>query len=193
MSDPDAPPLRVDEIIRTLNRSGVEYIVIGGLAAAAHGSAQVTRDLDITPLWKEENLDRLADALKEMGAKLRSGGRTPSDRELLEVPLDGKWLQNISISTWRTDYGDVDVISSTPRLGGGRFVYEDLLTSRDTMNSHGLTISVVGLDDLIESKRALRRPRDLAMLDELYRIRNLKSLDEYHEGSVGESPETKDC
>ena len=91
-----------------------------------HGSARGTLDLDITPLWTSPNLDRLADALTSMGAKLRVEGPEPAPRELVDYPISGTALANFEVSTWRTRYGDLDVVVGTPTTAGPLSGYRDL-------------------------------------------------------------------
>ena len=86
MSDPDAPALSTGEMVDTLAEHKVVYIVIGGIAAAAHGSHRVTRGFDITPQWQGGNLGRLANALVAMGARLRVEGDTPVSRTVVRLP-----------------------------------------------------------------------------------------------------------
>ena len=52
-------------LLATLTRHQVAFIVVGGAAAIAHGSARLTQDLDIVYDPSPVNLDRLADALRE--------------------------------------------------------------------------------------------------------------------------------
>jgi hypothetical protein len=66
-------PLDLGELIATLARHGVEYLVIGGVATQVHGHRRTTMDLDLTPDPSPKNLRRLGAALEEIGA--RSGGQ----------------------------------------------------------------------------------------------------------------------
>jgi len=60
VGDPEAPPLGARELLRLLDRHGVRYVVVGGLAATAHGATRVTFDIDVVPEWSDDNLERLA-------------------------------------------------------------------------------------------------------------------------------------
>ena len=64
--------LRADEIFACLERHGVRYVVIGGLAGILHGSPLVTFDADICPERSASNREQLASALREMGARIRT-------------------------------------------------------------------------------------------------------------------------
>ena len=62
VSDPDAPPLDSESLVSLLDRHGVAYVLVGGLAAVAHGATRATFDIDIVPRWETHNLDALAGA-----------------------------------------------------------------------------------------------------------------------------------
>lgn len=104
-------PVRVCQI---LNEEAVDYIVIGGVAAAAHGSSLTTRDIDVMPSTELENLERLASALTRIHAHMR----TESDP--VPVNLDGRFLQGVSrVLNLTTDCGDVGVVFDTEGIDGG--------------------------------------------------------------------------
>ncbi len=170
MSDPDAPALSTREMVDTLAEHKVVYIVIGGIAAAAHGSHRVTRGFDITPQWQDGNLGRLADALVAMGARLRVEGDTPGSRAVVDFPIDGQSLSSFEVSAWRTRHGDLDVVSGAPTRAGNLADYDALLPKARTVRIYGTAVLIAHLDDIIEAKQALRREPDLAALPELYRI-----------------------
>jgi len=66
----DRPPLRADEILRRLVERGVDFVVVGGIAAVLHGSARNTFDLDISFATDEANLVALANVRASLGASL---------------------------------------------------------------------------------------------------------------------------
>jgi predicted nucleotidyltransferase len=67
----DSPSFDAVGVLQKLDEFGVDYIVIGGIAARLHGSPSVTRDIDICPDRSRDNLDRLANALRSLHARLR--------------------------------------------------------------------------------------------------------------------------
>ena len=168
MSDPTAPPLQAGEILRILDRSRVRYVLIGGLAATAHGATRVTFDIDLVPEWTEANLERLATALREADARLAA----PDVPEPI-VPIDARSLRQFEVSTWRTAHGDLDVVVGTPTATRGVLAgYGELADRAATREAFGVTILVAALDDVIESKQALARESDLVALPELHRLRS---------------------
>ena len=168
MGDPDAPPPQAGELLQLLDRHGVRYVVVGGLAATAHGATRVTFDIDLVPEWTDANLDRLAAALREAGARLQK----PGSPEPLAFPIDVSSLHQVEVATWRTRLGDLDVIVGTPTATRGVLArYETLAARASEREAFGVTILVADLDDVIESKQALAREPDLVALPELHRLR----------------------
>jgi hypothetical protein len=62
----EPPTLDVEQILAALTRHGVEFLLVGGVAAIAHGARRLTVDLDCLALRTSENLDRLAEALRDL-------------------------------------------------------------------------------------------------------------------------------
>ena len=108
-------PLEADQILACLERYGVRYVLIGGLAAVLHGSPQVTFDADICPAPDPSNLDALAGALREMRARVR----TPDVPDGLPFACDARFLAGVSVLNLVTRFGELD-ISFTPSGTGGR-------------------------------------------------------------------------
>ncbi len=150
------------EALRRLIQAGVTFVVIGGVAGAAHGSSQVTFDLDICYERSRDNLERLARALQEMHARLR--GAPP------DVPfrLDARTLAAGDHFTFSTDFGDLDCLGTPSGTTG----YDDLLPNAVEVEVDGAPVKVAGLDDLIRMKRASGRPKDLYALEILGALRD---------------------
>lgn len=165
---PAEPPPLDDEdaaaIFSVLDRHEVAYVVIGGMAAAMWGSdLPRTTDADITPAKDRENLARLAEALGELHARLRVDG-VP---EGIAAPLDAETLATRSVLTLLTDHGPLD-LSFVPE---GTTGYEDL-ASRASRLSVGdyASVPVADLADVIASKEAAGRAKDLRQLPSLRRL-----------------------
>jgi hypothetical protein len=168
VGDPNAPPLQAKKLFALLERHGVHYVVVGGLAAVVHGSARATFDIDLVPDWSTANLERLAGALRAADAQLRVPDASPVD-----YPIDVESLRAFEVSTWRTRHGDLDIITGTPTLERGRLSqYPELARRAHRREAFGITILVADLSDIIESKQALAREPDLAALPELHRLRD---------------------
>jgi hypothetical protein len=144
------PPLDVEAIVGALDRHGVDYVLIGGLAARLHGSPLLTEDLDITPAPDRDNLARLAAALRELDARLR-------DAEEVDFPLDERSLASSDVLTMTTRAGWFDICT---RPAGGQS-YETLAPHAETYELFGFRVRVASIDDLIRSKSAVGRNKDL--------------------------------
>ena len=147
-------------LLAVLTDSGVEFIVIGGFAATAHGSAHVTVDLDVVYRRTSENLDRLAIALQPLAPYLR--GAPPG----LPFAFDRETIQRGLNFTLTTTAGDLDAIGEA--TGGG--TYEALRPHSETRTLFGLDVLFVDLPTLIRLKRAAGRPKDLERIAELEAI-----------------------
>ena len=62
---------QIEAILTRLSQGGVEFVVIGGAAALAHGSARVTFDVDVCYRRTRENIERLCEALASLHPTLR--------------------------------------------------------------------------------------------------------------------------
>jgi hypothetical protein len=167
---PDPPPaeLDVNEIVAVLNRHRVRYVVIGGFGALLQGAPVVTVDFDITPASDRANLGRLAGALREMHARLRASGV----EEPLDIPLDARTFDRFpTVLTLRTRFGDLDISLRPSAPAGERFDYKRLARHAVAVELPE-PVSVAALDDIIASKQAAARPKDLAVLPLLYELRD---------------------
>ncbi len=154
-SELDRGPLDPVHIFKALERHGVEYLAIGGVAVNAHGHLRNTRDVDVLIEWTAENMRRVAAALAELEAKIFG-----VDADLLDVdPLDPDDLLNGGNFTLRTASGGLDLFDPD-EIPGGR-PYEEMRPRAVAATVAGVRIRTVGLDDLIRLKRESGRDRDL--------------------------------
>jgi molybdenum cofactor biosynthesis enzyme MoaA len=100
-------------IIEILDRHHVEYILVGGFAAQAHGAHRQTLDVDVVPRTTDLDLERLGTALRDLGARLRVGGMTDEEARQLPVTVDITTLCNFVNSTWTTGAGPLDVLGTS--------------------------------------------------------------------------------
>jgi hypothetical protein len=136
--------------------------LIGGLAAVYHGSPFTTEDADITPEATHANLIRLAAALSELNA----GVRTESVSEGQPFACDAEGLA--ASRTWNlvTDAGDVDVSFQPSGTRG----YPDLHRDATSAEIYDATVQIASLSDIIRSKQAANRPKDQRVLPALREI-----------------------
>ena len=148
-------------MLRALTGGGVQFIVIGGLAAQAHGSSSLTGDLDLCYERSRENLDRLAAVLRGLAAVRRG------DPAFAAFPLDARALRAGDVFTRATSGGILDLLGS-PDPG---MTYETLLPNAIEIPVDGESVRVAGLDDLMAMKRAAGRPKDRIELEILGALR----------------------
>lgn len=147
-------------ILEVLMRREVRFVVIGGLAALAHGSPIPTRDVDVTPDSSPGNLMRLSEALTELGAQVRF------DDEVLPFSHDAESLAAANVWNLRTSFGDLD-ISMVP---SGTTGYADLVRESVELDVLGVLVPIASLADVIRSKQAANRPKDQRVLPVLREI-----------------------
>jgi hypothetical protein len=155
-------PLDTERLLKTLYEHRVQFIVIGGIAAIAHGSSMVTRDLDICYERGMDNLRALAAALQALGARLRG---VPED---VPFRLDARTLQMGDHFTFITEAGEFDCLGVPAGTDG----YPDLIQKAVDVEFGDLTVKVTALDDLIRMKRAADRPKDRFALEILGALRD---------------------
>ena len=154
-------PTRFRDLIELLTKSGVEFIVVGGAAAAALGAARATFDLDVVYRRTPDNLTRIVDALRPYAPYPR--GAPPGlpfgwDRRTVEFGLN---------FTLNTALGFIDLLAEI--TGGG--TYDDLLPHALRIDVFGVSCLCLDLDTLIHTKRAAGRPKDYEAIAELEAIR----------------------
>ena len=147
-------------LLSVLVDGGVEFIIVGGLAATVHGSSRLTDDVDVVYHRTADNVTRLVEALRPLSPYLR--GAPPG------LPFD--WsvatLNHGLNFTLTTSSGPLDILGEI--VGGGR--YEDLLPSTVEITLFGRRVRCLDLRALIAAKRAAGRPKDLETLAELEAI-----------------------
>ena len=151
----------LERALQELHRSGVGFIIIGGVAATIHGSARVTQDLDIVYARTPDNFARLAAALAPHAPYLR--GAPPG----LPFRWDAETIRRGLNFTLTTTLGDVDLLGEI--VGGGG--YADLLPHSPIVKVSGLDYRCLSLARLIHVKRAAGRPKDLEAIAELEALR----------------------
>ena len=151
-----------DEILRTLHRHRVEFVLIGGMAATLHGSDMVTFDLDVSPRSTKDNLERLASALRDLEAALRVEG----EPNAVAFDAHADLLERVQVLNLATRAGDLDIVVRPAGSTG----YEDLRRDAMAISISGVPILVASLADVIRSKEAANREKDRAVLPALKRL-----------------------
>lgn len=140
------------QILEDLNRAGVRYVLIGGIALIRHGVVRATRDIAAVFDPDPDNVDRLRALIAEWGATRPDGSPIPEDS------IAGDRTIHLA-----TPHGDLDLLSeSTASVG-----FAELLARADTRRVDGVEAPICSLADLVAMKRSVGRERDLVDLGDL--------------------------
>ena len=157
--------MTLDRMLEELARREIRFVLVGGVAALAHGSAYLTNDLDVCYDPTEDNLLKLMELLREWGAYPR--GWEPG----LPWILDVKTFRTTPLLTLRTREGDIDLLDRIEGVGD----YEACLAASDPLSLGGDQVRVLSLDALISAKKAAGRRKDKEHVIELEALRALKN------------------
>lgn len=152
MSDAGQPPFQPESLLHALARADVDYVLIGGMAAIAHGSNLRTNDTDICPHDTEGNAARLASALTELDAALY----VSADQPAVRASFDATFLRRQQVLNLQTAHGRIDVVWRPEP----DYDYERLAARAFTASVAGVTVRIAALADLLAMKRATGRRKD---------------------------------
>ncbi|HTA45881.1 MAG TPA: nucleotidyl transferase AbiEii/AbiGii toxin family protein [Bryobacteraceae bacterium] len=150
------------DLLRALGSADVDFILVGGVAAAAHGSGRLTQDVDIVYRRGADNIEKLVAGLESFRPYLR--GAPPG----LPFRFDAATISAGLNFTLTTDIGPIDLLGEI--AGGGR--YEDLSNHSICAEAFGVQCRVLDLETLIATKRAAGRPKDFEGIAELELLRD---------------------
>ena len=153
-----------EKILPILNEADVEYVVIGGVAMVAHGSARATFDIDLCYQRSKDNIEKLCQALKPFHPRLRGA---PKD---LPFQFDGRTISSGLNFTLATDLGDIDLLGEVAGLGS----YDAVFKVSEPKNIEGIPCRILSLDGLFRSKSAAGREKDIEALKEIKGLKELK-------------------
>lgn len=145
------------ELIRSLVAGRVEFIIVGGAAAIAHGASRLTEDLDLVYRRDQKNVETIIKSLAPFAPYLRGAP------EGLPFKWEAQTIWNGLNFALTTSLGPLDLFAEIT-LGG---TYDDLLPHTVMLDVFDGRCLCLGLERLIEVKRAAGRPRDLDAIAEL--------------------------
>jgi hypothetical protein len=152
---PDTP-LQASPLLRILLDHGVDFVVVGGMAGLAHGSAYPTYDLDIAYGRDRGNVGRLVAALGEIDVTLRGA---PAD---LPFQLEAKTIERGANFTFDSPHGSFDVLGDAAGIRN----YDELRKEAVVATIEGVEVRIASIDHLIAMKRASNRTKDKLMVEE---------------------------
>jgi hypothetical protein len=154
--------LQLNQLLARLLQAEVEFVLVGGLAAAIHGSSLNTRDVEICIRLSLDNLLRLKTAF----AGLNPVHRSRPDIPLTVTPDSWERFKNLYL---KTDLGIVDCLGEVLGVGG----YEEALSHSIVLDLPVGPCRILDIDTLIKAKEAMGRPHDLVAVQHLKAVRAL--------------------
>jgi predicted nucleotidyltransferase len=150
-----------EQLVRKLADHGVQFVIIGGYAAVAHGVTLLTRDLDLCIPFSQENMNRLVECLRKLHPRHR---QHPSRPALSENPKVLARFKNLYLET---DLGELDLLGEVAGIG----TFSETLAQSVEIELWGRTCRILSLDALIAAKKAVHRPKDEEAIRQLEAIR----------------------
>lgn len=149
--------MQLERLLVTLADARVDFIIVGGVAARAHGSARITQDVDLAYSRTADNIARLVSALAPYEPYPRGAPRgLPFEWSVATVRAGLNF-------TLTTTLGDIDLLGDI--AGGG--TYDELLPHTIMPTIFRRPIRIIDLPWLIHVKRAAGRPKDFEVIAEL--------------------------
>jgi hypothetical protein len=155
------PELRLTSLLARLVRSGVDFVVVGGVAVAVQGYGRATTNLDIAFADDPPNLSRLRGVLVALHARTRAD----------ETPFapDERTLARTGLLALDTDEGWLGLLAAPP----GAPPYSTLRDRADRVEFDGIVVAIASVTDLLAMKRAARRRQDLVDIEALEVVQRL--------------------
>jgi predicted nucleotidyltransferase len=144
-------------LLSKLHENNIDFIIVGGFAAAAYGSSFVTHDLDICSVLTPENIKKLRASLSDVHPVHRIAQSKPS---FLDTPKSNEGINNLYL---QTDIGVLDILSSITGVGD----FNELKKTCIEIKIYGFNCKLISIEDLIKAKLAIKRPKDLEVVKEL--------------------------
>jgi predicted nucleotidyltransferase len=153
-------------IFRQLNRKGVDYILVGGLAVNFHGVPRMTYDLDLAILLNPDNLLAFINQLTDWGYRPKA----PVDpMNLLDDKKRDEWIKEKNLKAFNfyhdnSPVGEIDLVLEFP------FSYNELKSRMVVFKVQDVEIPTVSIPDLIKIKLHSGRKQDLSDIESLTAI-----------------------
>lgn len=153
-------PPRLHSLLERLVAADIRFVVVGGLAVGAWGHVRGTADVDLVPDPSPENLEKLAELLRELDGRVEVGDG------LLTADAIAVFLRTGDRTLVATELGPVDILQGLPQVPS----FATLDANAAEVDIGGLSVRVCSLDHLLKMKRASERLRDRADLEALEAI-----------------------
>ncbi|MBU2559956.1 nucleotidyl transferase AbiEii/AbiGii toxin family protein [archaeon] len=159
-----------ERVFSELNKEGVRYVVIGGIALNLHGVPRATADLDLAVEIEEKNLEKIAAALKRIGFV----PRLPVEfKDFSNLGTLEKWRREkkmLAFTFWnpKKSFEEIDILIDSP------VDFEEIDKAKEVIKAKNISIPLVSLDHLIKLKEKSGRAQDEADIKSLEKIKNMR-------------------
>jgi predicted nucleotidyltransferase len=137
------------DFLRLLNEKSVEYLLVGGYAVGYHGYPRATADLDVWIARNPENAQRVTEALRDFGFDL------PDLKP--DLFFDENRIVRLGLPPLR-----IEVITSASGV-----TFEECYLERIRAEIDGISVNIIGREQLLANKRAAGRHKDLDDIEHL--------------------------
>jgi hypothetical protein len=151
----------LESLLHRVIQGEVEFVVVGGFAAVAHGVSLPTQDIDVCCRFTAANLLRLQEAIADLHPVHRMVPTRPA-LSLTKETCAG--LRNLYLDT---DWGQLDCLGEVLGVGS----YEDVAAQSVPLELAGGVCRVLSIGALIRAKEAMGRQRDREAVLQLRAIR----------------------
>ena len=158
------------KILSELEKKGVKYLVIGGIAVNLYGHPRVTKDLDLMISFEKTNMDKFIEIIKLFKLK----PRVPVEiEELADENKRENWRQkrNMKVFSFYNPENDLEVIDIMIQ---DYINFDEAYKKVEKVSDGSLTISIISIDDLIKLKEIANRPTDRSDIEVLKKLKELR-------------------
>lgn len=158
-----------EKVFKELNKEGVKYLVIGGIALNLHGVPRATADLDLAVEIEKRNLKKIAVVLEKIGFKPRLPVKIEdfSNPQNLEKWHREKKLQAFTFWNPKKSFEEIDILINSP------ICFEDLDKAKMVIKAKDISIPIVSINHLIRLKERSGRKQDEADIEALKKIKKV--------------------
>lgn len=151
---------QLNQLLQRLCDAEIDFVIVGGFAAMLHGSALLTRDLDVCAVLTETNVAKLRETFRDLNPTHRF---TTQRLSFLDNPDPGVPLKNLYL---QTTWGPIDILGSIAGVGD----FAQVRSESIEIELFGRKCRIISVETLIKAKEALGRDKDKLAAKELRAI-----------------------
>jgi hypothetical protein len=167
--------MRPRELLTALNKTGVDYVLIGGLAATLQGTTRVTSDMDVAYATDGRNVERLCDVINQFEPQRMLLGRPHG-----AITLTPDLLKREPRLQLSTTIGEIDLLRDVD--GFRSYSAIKTLSEPFEVPEGGGTARILSIEGLLKAKRAMRRPKDEQDIVELEALKQAQVIEAASQG-----------